>query len=226
MEIYNGEYCVYIHINKINGKAYVGQTCRNPKDRWDYGYGYKNQEYFYRAIRKYGWNNFEHEVIASKLTKDEADNFEKLLIEKLNLLNPKYGYNLHEGGSGGRMSEATKQKLRKANSGENHPIYGKHLPESTRKKISNAKTGEKNNFYGKHHSEESKQKIREANSGSNNVRSKKVFQYDLQNNLIKEWDSMTDVANFYNVGRTTVMRYCQNENVFQNEFVLKLSKDT
>jgi len=227
MEIYNDTYCIYVHINKINGKMYVGQTCRRPESRWGRdGSGYREHPYFYNAINKYGWDNFEHEVVASNLTKEEADNFEKLLIAKLNLLNPNRGYNLQEGGSNGRPSEIAIQKMREANSGENHPMYGKHLPESTRKKISEAKTGEKNNFYGKHHSAESKQKMREANSGSQNVKSKKVFQYNLQGDFIKEWDSMTDIAKFYNVGRTTVMRHCRSESIFKHEFILKLTKDT
>ena len=225
MEIYNDTYCVYAHINKINGKIYVGQTCRKPESRWGRdGSGYKEHPYFYHAIQKYGWNNFDHEIIASNLTKEEANNFEKLLIAKLNLLNHDRGYNLQEGGSSGRMLESTKQKLRELNSGENHPMYGKHLPESTKKKISDAKTGEKNNFYGKHHSDDSKRKMREANGGANNYNAKTVFQYDTQGNLIKEWGSMSCIAEFYNIGRTTVMRYCRSEKLFLNKFILKLKK--
>ena len=93
MEIYNDAHCVYIHINKINNKKYVGQTKQIPKKRWANGEGYKGCSYFYNAICKYGWNNFDHEIIASHLTSDEADNFEKLLINKLDLTNPNNGYN-------------------------------------------------------------------------------------------------------------------------------------
>ena len=84
MEVYNDTYCVYIHTNKINNKKYVGQTIHgdNPNLRWKNGGGYRNQLYFYQAIQKYGWDNFEHEVVASNLTKEESDNFEKLLIKK------------------------------------------------------------------------------------------------------------------------------------------------
>ena len=85
--IYNGTYCVYAHINKINGKIYIGQTIHgdNPVKRWGYnGAHYKAQPYFYNAIQKWGWDSFDHEVIANHLTAKEADEFEKLLIKKLN----------------------------------------------------------------------------------------------------------------------------------------------
>lgn len=55
---------------------------------------------FYRAIQKYGWNNFEHEVIAENLTKDEACEMEKALIKKLKSNDYHFGYNLSAGGEG------------------------------------------------------------------------------------------------------------------------------
>lgn len=217
MEIYNDIYCVYIHINKINGKKYVGQTCQTVEKRWQSGHGYEKCPYFWNAIQKYGWGNFDHEIVASNLTKEEADNFEKLLINKLNLLDRECGYNLKEGGSHGSLPEETRQKIR-----ESH--IGQYLSDETKKKISESKTGEKNNFYGKHHSDASKQKIKDANTGRNNHNSIIVYQYDLQGNFICEWDNMTRVAEAYNVGRSTIMRYARSEKVFMNEFIFKLEK--
>ena len=41
---------VYIHINKINNKKYVGITSeKDPNKRWKNGLGYK-QQIFYKAI--------------------------------------------------------------------------------------------------------------------------------------------------------------------------------
>lgn len=114
MEIYNGTCCVYIHTNKTNGKMYVGQTCQNPKKRWSNGLGYATQQYFYRAIQKYGWDGFEHEIIASNLTKFEADNFEKILIKELKTYDNQFGYNITLGGKGNlgyHLSDDTKQKI-------------------------------------------------------------------------------------------------------------------
>lgn len=133
MEIYNGTYCVYIHTNKINGKMYVGQTGREPKTRWGKkGGGYKRNPRFYSAIKHYGWDNFEHEIIASHLTKEEADNFEKILIKELGTMNPDKGYNLTKGGEGllGYVpSEERRRKLSefaKTRTGEKNPNWGNH----------------------------------------------------------------------------------------------------
>lgn len=109
-------YCIYVHINNANGKIYVGQTCQEPNRRWKGGSGYEKCPLFYRAIQKYGWDGFEHEIIASNLTKEEADNFEKILISKLQTTNPSFGYNLSSGGSGtsGAKSAETKEKISKS----------------------------------------------------------------------------------------------------------------
>ena len=48
-------YTVYIHINQINGKQYVGITSLRPIDRWGKnGEKYKRSPHFYSAIQKYG----------------------------------------------------------------------------------------------------------------------------------------------------------------------------
>lgn len=44
-------YTVYEHINKINGKKYIGITSQNPERRWGNNRnGYKSSPYFYSAI--------------------------------------------------------------------------------------------------------------------------------------------------------------------------------
>lgn len=112
MEIYNDTYCVYIHTNKINNKKYVGYTVHgdNPNaGRWLNGLGYLKRNgsgegdrtHFANAIKGHGWDNFEHEIVASNLTKDEATNFEKLLISALGTHNRDIGYNMTTGGDGG-----------------------------------------------------------------------------------------------------------------------------
>lgn len=123
--IENGNYCVYVHTSPF-GKKYIGQTGIKPERRWGKNGSYylhkkKNGEYaqpaFANAILKYGWENFDHEIIASNLTKEEANNFEKLLIEKLNTMNSKCGYNLREGGHNSCISEESKKKSSESHKG-------------------------------------------------------------------------------------------------------------
>lgn len=66
---------------------YVGQTC-NLSERWrNNGKNYFNSIKFYNAIKKYGWDNFTHEVVYSNLNKQAADKLEKELIHKYNSIN-------------------------------------------------------------------------------------------------------------------------------------------
>lgn len=102
----NNKWTVYIHISPSN-KYYVGITSQNVNDRWRNGFGYKENEYFWRAIQKYGWNNFKHEIFAEHLTKDEACNMEITLIKKLNSTDYKYGYNISSGGDCGKSGVPT-----------------------------------------------------------------------------------------------------------------------
>lgn len=115
MIIKNGTWVVYVHVNKINNKPYVGITSSSdPKKRWGYnGVKYKGCCKFYNAIMKYGWNSFEHIIFAKNLTKEEACNMEKLLISKLDSINN--GYNVEPGGvSQGPRSPEAIEKLRQA----------------------------------------------------------------------------------------------------------------
>lgn len=186
--IENGNYCVYIHTSP-SGKKYVGQTKKKPKERWANGKGYlsknKNGKYkqpaFANAILKYGWDNFEHEIIAINLTKEEADVLERALIKNLGTMDYKYGYNCAEGGSCGAISKETKRKLSEAHK-------GKILSEEHRRKMSESRRGEKNHNYGKPRSEETKRKIKASQ------KTKKVVQYNLQGELIKIWDCMSDAS--------------------------------
>lgn len=111
------KYCVYKHTNKLNGKVYIGITCRPPEIRWNHGRGYKNNEHFYRAIQKYGWDEgFIHEIIADGLTKEVACQMETDLITEYDSTNYENGYNCSSGGecgnSGCTRSEEWIDKMR------------------------------------------------------------------------------------------------------------------
>ena len=110
-------YTIYIHRNKINNKAYIGQTCNDPKKRWENGSGYKKQPHFYSAINKYGWGNFEHIIWAENLTQDEANHLEELLIALFNTTDHDCGYNDRHGGNNSKLSEASKRQMSESHKG-------------------------------------------------------------------------------------------------------------
>ena len=135
----DGTYIVYKHTNNVNGKVYIGITChKNPNERWHGGTGYKNNSHFYSAIKKYGWDNFSHEVIYSGLPKEMAEQKEIELIEKYNSTDKNYGYNHHSGG--GATNSPTEQTRKKIS----QKLKGQKLSKETKEKMSKSRSGNKN----------------------------------------------------------------------------------
>ena len=93
------QWYVYMHTNKINNKKYIGITGQERYwDRWrSNGSGYKTQV-FGRAIKKYGWDNFSHEILETTDDEKTALMREQYYIEHYKTDNPVYGYNISSGG--------------------------------------------------------------------------------------------------------------------------------
>ena len=104
-------YCVYMHTNKLNNKKYIGITCRPVEARWNSGKGYKLNRHFWSAIQKYGWDNFIHEILASNLSKEEAQKLEVELISVYNTTDENFGYNVSIGGEGGARYSTETEKI-------------------------------------------------------------------------------------------------------------------
>ena len=148
-------YTVYQHKNKINGKIYIGITSQKPEQRWgSQGCNYKSSPHFYSAIQKYGWDNFEHNILFTDLTKEQACLKEQELIKEYNSMNREFGYNSTSGGDIFTMNEETKQKISQAMIGNQNGL-GHPCSEEKKEKISNAQKGRK-------FTEEHKQKLSEA----------------------------------------------------------------
>lgn len=112
---------VYVHTNKTNGKRYFGITSMKPRDRWRYGYGYGGCRYFHYAIEKYGWDGFDHEILATGLTQREAEFIEQFYIEVCKTRDRRYGYNIAPGGNVKTLSPEGLESMRAALSGANAP---------------------------------------------------------------------------------------------------------
>lgn len=136
-------YYVYIHINKINNKKYIGITKQKPGTRWGHnGRNYYNSPVFYNAICKYGWENFDHKIYKEGLSKEEACNIEKELIASLKTQDREFGYNILEGGEAPSIPQETRDKMSKAMKG-NKNCLGHKCPEDVKIKISAAQKGRK-----------------------------------------------------------------------------------
>lgn len=102
----NRKFCVYRHTSP-SGKCYIGITCQNPIKRWGNGKGYYSkikksgkysQPYFVHAIEKYGWDNFNHEILFTNLGELQAKLLEISLIRFYK--NQDLSYNITDGGDG------------------------------------------------------------------------------------------------------------------------------
>ena len=158
----NKGWCVYRHTSP-SGKVYIGITCQNPVHRWAGGHGYRTNEYFTRAILKYGWKSFTHEIVCDGLSKEDACEREIELIAYHQSNNRNYGYNILVGGelsrAGRKHTLAARKKMSEARlndpnrfgrkaSVEARAKMGKRSKErwqneEDRKRISDANLGEK-----------------------------------------------------------------------------------
>ncbi|HDR7263621.1 GIY-YIG nuclease family protein [Bacillus sp. CH_203] len=122
---------IYKVINEVNGKVYIGQTRRTNEERWaEHHKDYKNPNssnyncVFYRAIRKYGWENFTFDVIDSVVSQEELDSKEKHWIKFYDsFANNGKGYNSTNGGESTEFSRESRVKMAMSQGGKPFLIF-------------------------------------------------------------------------------------------------------
>lgn len=170
---------IYCYTNKENGKQYVGQTINESQRKANHFHeamNHKTEYYFHRAIRKYGWDAFEYEVL------EETDNLierETYYIRKLNTLRPN-GYNALEAHG---MTDEVREKISKTKKKRFSKMTEEERKELTRK-MSEANVGSKR-------SDETRRKQSEAMKKylAENPRPKRVWTQEMrdkQSSLMKE----------------------------------------
>ena len=191
-------YKVYIH-KFPNGKEYIGITRQEPKIRWGGGNGYVRNEYMYRAIKKYGWENIEHIVLFDGLSKNDACEIEKELIKKHKTNNKNFGYNIESGGQCSSLAESTKQKLREAHT-------GKRASEETKDKMSASRKrflSENPEYYQKN-----LENIMCAVEKAAELKRKSVIQYDLDGNFLAVWNSTREAERVLGIYHSHIAKCC------------------
>ena len=118
---------VYCHVNKTNGKMYIGITkFSDPRLRWGgrSGAKYRNCSRFYNAIQKYGWDGFEHRILDDGLSKEEASEKERRYVSFYETDKPDKGYNIQQGGysAGGMSTEGFERFIASSRQANMKPI--------------------------------------------------------------------------------------------------------
>lgn len=146
---------IYKIVNKLNNKIYIGKSknieTRIKRHKNDYKW---TNTYLYYAMRKYGVENFDFEIV-EECNESELNDREIYWID--------YYKSFYKVGSGYNMTKGGERLF-----GEENPFYGKHHTKETIEYFSylaSQKTGENNPFYGKHHTNDTKIKISTANTG-------------------------------------------------------------
>lgn len=188
-----------------NSKIYIGQS-RHFRSRMN---AYKSKSLnkksntynlpIGRAIRKYGWDNVQKEIILSCLTKD-VDYFESYLIKLWKTQDKKFGYNCESGGNKYKThSTETKEKMSKVKIGR---IFSSEHRDNIALAIRNGyKDGTR-----------PKPQPMLGRTGKNNPKSQPVCQVDaLTGSILKEWASAREVERELKINHSRIHLVCLNK---------------
>lgn len=200
-------YVVYKHISP-SGRVYIGITKQKPEYRWNHGKNYrKDQLLFYRAIKKYGWDNFTHIILYEGLSEKDAKNIEISLIKQYKALG--ISYNITDGGDGGKG------------------LHGKRKPhtEEAKRKMSQSRkgllSGSKNPMYGRHETNPAYGKF-----GKNHPASKEVNQYTADGVFIRHWYCLSDIERELNIKVTHITACCNGRQKTAGGYIWKRTTST
>lgn len=197
------KYTVYEHVSE-DGKRYIGITSQKLSVRWRHGNGYSKNKHFFRSIQKYGWDSFQHNVIAENVSEEEAKEIEIRLIKEYKTTDPKYGYNTTRGGDTRQpCPEEVKQKIREKN-------IGRKRSDETRKKLSEAA---KKRDWGPL-TDEHKKKISKSLMGNKRAlgkhnNTKMVAMCDMNNEIIKTFISAVEAGKALNIDSSGISCACR-----------------
>ena len=177
-------YSLYKVVNTFNGKVYIGFTKNFTKRLNEHKQDFKRFDTkFYKAIKKYGMDNFSNEILYQSLNENHIKEMEIYFISEYNSY--RIGYNSTPGGDGGgrTITQKTKNKMSLSKKGKfqakdknnnyylitkNDPRYisgelvginkGRKFSDDTKKILSSQRIGNQN-LLGHKHSIETKNKI-------------------------------------------------------------------
>ena len=168
---------VYIILNKITNKFYVGHSVDIYKRFNSHRYLLKNNRhhsiYLQRAWNKYGEDNFEFIIIKQGISEEESIILEQFYIDEYK----NYIYNVsNKATSGGDLTSyhPNRDLIVEKMTNSINEYYSSLSKEE--KVLKYGQKGDKNGMYGKHHSNESKLKISENNKGKEPYNKNKKYE--------------------------------------------------
>lgn len=142
----NHPFTVYMILNKINGKSYIGATQKGTRARgWIHKTtarsGRNEAQVIYRAMRKYGEENFKFFTL-----KECADWWDALESERAYIALFKPRYNMTDGGGGikgHKMSAESRAKMSAAKKGKPGTWARMEMPQHVKERLAAARRSEK-----------------------------------------------------------------------------------
>lgn len=220
---------IYKYTSPSN-KVYIGQTINESKRKNTHKNAEFNNDcrlpYFYNAIRKYGFNNFKYEVIERiYFSLEERDS----IYEKLNSLEEYYisfyksndlnfGYNITKGGN--NVSPKTYKKVNQysldgkfiksymsiAEASRDTGIYSRTICACCNKEVKSA-----GGYYWGYFENDN-----DININNSWGKRRKIFKYDLNNNLIKIFNSVTEAAKELKIDVSYFAKIVKEEKIYKN----------
>ena len=221
-----------------NGKRYIGKSKRSLSRRQGSFFNrYKNCTALWNAIEKYGIDNIKQDILfENDMSDEDASRLEQICILtfKTNanrFYNPKYGYNLTDGGegiSGWKPTEAQYEKRLEQLHELHQKQIGSHLSEETKRKIGEANKGIKHSPM----SDETKKKISLANSKENMseetkkrrsaaVKKKVIATHNETGNELV-FESCEKAAEYFGVRSSSITRWAKGDRIPKNNYSFKI----
>ena len=175
-------YTVY-KLTLTDGRVYIGMTRQTLNKRCRKN-AYDGCPRIGPAIREYGMDAFKVDTIAKHLTKSEAEEIERDTISLYDSTDPDKGFNVALGGN----------------------IVGRHSA-VTRKKMSDCQKGRK---FSEEHLEKMRKPKSKVTPRSTPPVYKRVLQYDLNGNFLREFKSAFEAAESVGGWRESICRCCNH----------------
>lgn len=209
---------IYKFENNINHMIYIGQAidlkerynkhCKNINDK-------THTEDFYKGLREFGLENFSYEILEEFETfdQDKLNELECYYIKKFNSLKPN-GYNMVPGGTNGAglaKGKKVQQFDLKGNFICEYPsahqaeiftgINYSSICACCRKEIQHTK-----NFQWKY--KNSDKIITDISDNGIIINEKKVYQYDLQGNLLNIYSTLKEASELTKISKSLICKVC------------------